>query len=111
MKSLFFVINRRDSCLYTRKQVSDLIEHHYCVQQTLHASQQWRFDYLYYLLRLIQISCNALQFNQRICFLSALHEWHVVQISTSVLSDLFKWHYHLQQDLEETQVTCTIDFA
>ncbi len=25
------------------------------------------------------------------------------------MSDLFKWHYHLQQDLEETQVTCTID--
>jgi len=25
------------------------------------------------------------------------------------LLNLFKWHYYLQQDLEETQVTCMID--
>ncbi len=25
------------------------------------------------------------------------------------MSDLSRWHYHLQQDLEETQVTCMID--
>ncbi len=36
-KSLLFVIDRQDFRLYTRKQVSDSIEHHYCVQQTTHA--------------------------------------------------------------------------
>ncbi len=37
MKSLLFVIDRRDSRSYTRKQVSDLIEHHCRVQQATHA--------------------------------------------------------------------------
>ncbi len=31
-----FVINRQDFHLYTRKQVSDSIEHHCHIQQTMH---------------------------------------------------------------------------
>ncbi len=88
-----------------------MIEHNCCVQQTMHAFKQREFDYLHYLLQLIQISCNALQFNQWICFLSALYEWRVVWISTSVLSDLFKWHYYLQQDSERAQATCMMNLA
>ena len=97
--------------MYTRKQVSDSIEYNCHVQQITHALEQQEFDYLHYLLWFIQISCNALQFNQWIYFLSALHEWRVVWIFTSVLSDLSKWHYHLQQDSERAQATCTINLT
>ncbi len=104
-------MNKWDSHSYTRKQVFNLIEYNCYVQQTMHALEQQEFDYLDYLFQFIQISCNALQFNQRICFLSALHEWCIVWIFTSVLLNLSKWHYHLQQDSERAQVTCIINFA
>ncbi len=80
----------------------DSIEYNSRLQQTTHAFKKRRFDYLYYLFWLLQILRDVFWINQRFNFLSTLYERRAVWLSTSVLSDLSRWHYHLQQNTEET---------
>ncbi len=79
------------------------------VQQTLHTKRKWMKDDILYKIWLIQVSCDALWSHQCIDFLSDLYESDFVQISQHCLSHLSEWHSDIQQNSQETCLSCTIN--